>query len=131
MKKLPLIVCATLTIALASCYEGRAGERKDAGTPRFMKAGVQLAFTDASASAPGIMTVMAGVLEVTYFDGTTGTVGMGKFPVLKANVVKDAWVVIDEDAHPVSYIGGKPGDDTGVLRSGTWHTHWMEWSKWQ
>lgn len=92
---------------------------------QFISAGTEINFKNASAENFGSLTLVEGVLDIVYFDGTTALTRMGKFPVLSATAVTDATVIIDNTELEVSVENG-----IGI-KSGTNHTHWSEKSCWQ
>lgn len=90
---------------------------------KFLIAGTKIAFEGATESNFGIITVVDGVLDIVYFDGTTAHVRMGKFPVISAIVISDARVIIGRTDLDVSI------NDLQV-KSRSKHTKWYERSGW-
>lgn len=93
------------------------------GKVTFLPAGTVIVFDGATADDFGVITVVEGVLEVVYFDASKALVRMGKFPVLSAEVIKDASVIIGSTSLDVVL-------STSDTKSGTNHTHWSEKSCW-
>ncbi len=95
------------------------------GEVQDLAAGTKIFFENVSEEIFGTVTVVDGVLDIVYFDGTSALVRMGKFPIRQAVVLIDSKVIIGKtDLRMVI-------EETNIeVKSGSNHTHWSEKSCW-
>lgn len=99
-----------------------ASEQKDKA--KFLTAGTKIVFEKALVDKFGTITVVEGVLDIVYFDGTTALVKMGKFPIHSATVLTDSWVIIGDTDLKVVIEGAED-------KSRSRHRKWYDWSCWR
>ncbi|MDX1300912.1 hypothetical protein [Photobacterium sp.] len=90
---------------------------------KFLPAGTSIVFEGATEAKFGALTVVQGVLDITYYDGSTALVKMGKFPVLKAKLLVDSYIMIDKTELNVLI-------DSSIEKSRSKHKKWYEKSCW-
>ncbi len=95
-----------------------------------VKAGTTITFEKANAELFGSITIIEGVFDIVYFDGTSALVRMGKFPVLKVTAITDALVVVDKTKLNVLMAQATKSQPAVVDKSRSKTTKWYDRSGW-
>ena len=116
--------------AISVFFIAELAHSADQVDPQPVIAGTIITFEKANDQTFGSVTVVEGVFEIIYFDGTSSLVKMGKFPVLKATAVTDALVVLDKTELKVLITPPKKSQPEIIDKSRSKTTKWYDRSGW-